>query len=1123
MCVVEGTDVCIDYGAVSCATPLTVAIRQHLSTGARCQVETEGMCVRVRTPSAHDATRVPSWLYLAELDFTPQCLTREHSEYNLMLHHIMCVGQEQAPLAGTLSNWLSRRVGARVFDQCETGDVTHEVSVSTATEALRAAHANSRELLSHELRDAAAVSITTSKSDSVLFDNDTSLLPVALSRPLSEARFGHIKGRRSPSYRASWTYVPVVFDHGTSRRAVGCMDVDVLRDEMTWFTSGDSGRSSEAQFAWVPIPPFRDSVSRLATKNGNVQCQHTWTQMGTQAHERLRAYDLLVPPTAVDTDFEGPPIFTLLTIQDCADHAAAELQKAIEARVSLDETLKNAGDSNDPGPANACREARVLIRQVTQAATDAHNAATLKAARTHSAAATKASNAVHALAWGASDDTAVNQVSMLAGMARSDQFVSQVEGEDGRYRHPVVDMGDIWPSVVEYAWRHTGDSLSLVRAFADNAYHGLRVALRHPRLLRELLGDASPDDGDVCLRNIGPEYPVLWPFGAQSTMEDGPRRVHETRADAIFHLSPANSTTGVVLLVEYKTHMELASRAVSGTDGHVASIYRQRTNLCTDAAGALNMFNGVAGNQTDQHRQAETNAWLLYLNTGLLPTHCIIVHTTRRQRSRATPLISAVDAGAMTPGEPHCIPCCIVAVRRLDMRQQFMRALLNVMLCGMYRGGQKSKVNVTSYCDRFYVVPAIDRLLDQIMVDEGDEQIAQLNQLLPRSILPVALGLACAACDERWPAARDERDACIFGPGAPMPTWITKIQYGRVRVGDARSTRRSVVARLANRETQLRGTSELMGVVTSRDDVGYLMLCEAARFPRSDVDESCIMRDGQLVLVCRSPGQLVVDLRAHVGTGSALTHYSRHEERASYPLTEPDENMRLRAKLRSDTNSLVDEIHRVLVSDGVFNGLDEFDCYSYTVVASHLLHACVDFSDIDELVSAIGVISNISEVSRAGIDRIARVYSPSGRVISFTGTHKGDPDHMRTSVLRAVQRTLNHRLLCGLAAAHGMSNSQLLDRVPVIPARGVQCQRLTEDEFVHRSDRGTLSGELLHMATNLHHQQATPLVWSVGRDVCAAIQGVWRAAQRTQSDTRRSQRGIDQRVRMRVENQRLFM
>jgi len=151
--------------------------------------------------------------------------------------------------------------------------------------------------------------------------------------------------------------------------------------------------------------------------------------------------------------------------------------------------------------------------------------------------------------------------------------------------------------------------------------------------------------------------------------------------DALYHVQTRGASTGTLVLVEYKMHMELQSRCVwaRGASGASPPVEVRERRTLGDVEAARSMLDTVATRQTYQNRQAETNAWLVYVNTGVLPTHCIVVHSTRRQESCESrrPSVHGVTAGGILGrsrfNDEVPVPCCVVCVRRLDMRQAFMR------------------------------------------------------------------------------------------------------------------------------------------------------------------------------------------------------------------------------------------------------------------------------------------------------------------------------------------------------------------------------------------------------------------------------------------------------------------
>lgn len=104
------------------------------------------------------------------------------------------------------------------------------------------------------------------------------------------------------------------------------------------------------------------------------------------------------------------------------------------------------------------------------------------------------------------------------------------------------------------------------------------------------------------------------------------------------------------------------------------------------------------------------------------------------------------------------------------------------MMCNMYRGIRGTRRAVATYCDAYHVVPDISSVVGPDVA--GDDQIRALNKMLPRSVLPCALALACGACEKKWPEVA-RSDGRIFGPGCSMPPWIRHVVCGRTRFAGA--------------------------------------------------------------------------------------------------------------------------------------------------------------------------------------------------------------------------------------------------------------------------------------------------------------------------------------------------
>jgi hypothetical protein len=944
-------------------------------------------------------------------DGTNSVMNTAECDRNLMLYRCSFPAKLQDSLAGVLSYWAGRRQGPSQFETMAPAQATHDVTMGSAVGALRVGYQQSRGLLSPEVRTAGS-SLADANEGSydvgTSFDNGTSLWPTVLTRPLSETSFGNIDGRRDKEYQASWTYVPVVF-RGEGLAALEPMGIDVLKRNMTWYTEAEPYR--EAVFAWMPIWQYRDSVSRIAVENSAIPCQNTWTLMGSRAHERLRAYDLL--PNR-GKDFSKPP--------------------QIEPQV---------GAEPEGAP-------------------------------------------------GETDDDFAELLPDFIGCPKLLQFVSELsETDSASYTYRSSQITDAWPTVEdEYAWKQSADQDSLVRAWADNAYGSLRVVVNQPTVFLELFGYAKPVASSAELSCIAPEYPVLWPFGAQSKVTGGPRRVHETRIDAVFHLSVPGSNGGTVLLVEYKMHMELASRFVSspGAFGRepVAALRWNRTKH--DSAAALNMFNTVAGKQTSQQRQAETNAWLLYVNTGLLPTHCVILHASRRQPGPGT---DSYRYGSKVPRASHAtvldVPCSFSAIRRLDMREKFMRSLLNVMLCSMYRGTRtaNSRANTTAYCDRFYVVPNIDKVTARTAIKD-DSQLQQLNDALPGSVLPTAYGLASFASDKRWGKTRA---SSLCGDGHEMPEWIRQVKFGQARQGQ--------LPVFAESTSVATGASELTNIATApgtdRKDATYILLCQSAFDARIGIKTNVVLSGTTVLAFCKFPGKLQRVVPGLSPSASVLQIGRARSTGNSYLSTEPAENTRMRTKLNSDVRQMAELMQTYLVHLPSTNHMDVNTLYAYMVLAAHLViqHDTVPTFDADTLIAfPLHVVRSIAKRVDFQGRSVSQVYTDNGDTVDFTaiGSFYGSPlDRVVTLLARTLQRVLNSRLIHTLACARNSSHRDLLACVPRISSSVANPAPLTFDEFIHSSDRGTLSSDMMRVACDLSADGMSETLRSAGQDLLLGI------------------------------------
>ena len=101
------------------------------------------------------------------------------------------------------------------------------------------------------------------------------------------------------------------------------------------------------------------------------------------------------------------------------------------------------------------------------------------------------------------------------------------------------------------------------------------------------------------------------------------------------------------------------------------------------------------------------------------------------------------------------IPCCIVAIRKFDVRETYWLDMLNRMCFRPYRGGGKS--GFTSYVDKEVVLPNVEGTMKQEQLPSGERNRLNLDlykmiRSLPTSELSRAVIAAL------------QRSRCRFGP-----------------------------------------------------------------------------------------------------------------------------------------------------------------------------------------------------------------------------------------------------------------------------------------------------------------------------------------------------------------------
>ena len=221
------------------------------------------------------------------------------------------------------------------------------------------------------------------------------------------------------------------------------------------------------------------------------------------------------------------------------------------------------------------------------------------------------------------------------------------------------------PREDQYKWssnRPQGGYDILGLQYAENAINGLRAALNTQDAKEELF--LSPDSNlssgdlpqcDVHVQHVAPEYPVMYPFGlssagaAQDTDAKQRASGYETRIDTRLPTQPeckamhpttrrfachSSCCSGVQM------RMEITGFAANFSN---QDIPKHLIELACDTAAAQNYYRSTVSRRSQL--QAESNAWMLYLDTGLLPSFCITLSATRRQPPKQESLSNQEEPG----------------------------------------------------------------------------------------------------------------------------------------------------------------------------------------------------------------------------------------------------------------------------------------------------------------------------------------------------------------------------------------------------------------------------------------------------------------------------------------------
>ncbi|KAK3288851.1 hypothetical protein CYMTET_3675 [Cymbomonas tetramitiformis] len=217
--------------------------------------------------------------------------------------------------------------------------------------------------------------------------------------------------------------------------------------------------------------------------------------------------------------------------------------------------------------------------------------------------------------------------------------------------------------------RAEGTLESLCHVFAANTMGALEGFMRdhgHRLFQDELRNAPRTNPGFVRWSFIGTEYPVYNPYATFHATRHhfGPPLFYETRADAIIHAAwqPSSAervSTGRIVMVEYKMLMEATKATPRIIDMH-------------------NM------------RQCLTNAFMYYACVGILPSHCLIVYSTRRTDYEDRPLRRCPAQLASNDYGRQMDNVAYIALLRVDLTVRYQMRLFQRVLTTPVKTGYVS-------------------------------------------------------------------------------------------------------------------------------------------------------------------------------------------------------------------------------------------------------------------------------------------------------------------------------------------------------------------------------------------------------------------------------------------------
>ncbi len=465
-------------------------------------------------------------------------------------------------------------------------------------------------------------------------DEDTNpggVFPVSMGGCLSQVRLGHLAHKEHLDQgkldEGGWTFssaMPDTTGDGFHLVAMGGDYSAVRKVAEDWIDSH-----------WTPLHPDRDVLARTMGDN-RVQRTVRWTLMGSRSHAKayFRTFYRSSANPALDRVEPSHKAFVDLTDackrRELVPRGAGDSTDAVEAGLDGPTSAATYGPDD-----RLCDE---VVIGLLPRWTDANDAACrARITSLHARFRGILPEWMYA-SWGTS--VPIPEAEWKWMRAAYDRTTSKMITPDAclvtpgsrklhRVRLSALYEAALPPAGGEVPFFHdSADDKLLEEQYADNLRQTLLafVAAQWRSLCRLPMSTSRT----YKVVDLAAEYPVWYPFGTHSrTAGSTATRPYETRADGVVQIQLSDESgsfegvapEGPVILVEYKCRVE-------NVHGDTAPWSRQYA--------ARNFAKLVTLSGSADRRQAELNSWMLYLCTGILPTHALVVQATRRRSEAKT-------------------------------------------------------------------------------------------------------------------------------------------------------------------------------------------------------------------------------------------------------------------------------------------------------------------------------------------------------------------------------------------------------------------------------------------------------------------------------------------------------